>query len=362
MNRFKLVLKAPFNSLSFGQVSYNLAKSLFKLRDKIDLSIFPINGNVDFGAYSLNPEFVKWFKQCADNRYSGIGPDTPCIHLWHIRDSDAKITNNNLLFTFHELDSLTETESAICGLHRKIAVSSEFSKSVFKKSGVINCATVCIGFDDEVGVSTEDRFPDAIHFGLVGKWENRKNTAKIIKTWASIFGNKSGYRLTCLVENSFLSPEQNQSCIKAALGDTRFFNISFLPRLSTNALVNDFYHSIDIDLSGLSSAEGWNLPAFNATCSGKWSIVSNCTAHKDWATPENSILVEPSGLVEPYDGVFFQKGGKFNQGMIYEISEQSMSDAMMKSLTKAKKPNLVGIKTGEEFTYDKTLQQLLELL
>ena len=42
--------------------------------------------------------------------------------------------------------------------------------------------------------------------------------------------------------------------------------------------VNILINNIDIDLSGLSNGEGWNLPAFNATALGKWSIVSNCRA------------------------------------------------------------------------------------
>ena len=74
----------------------------------------------------------------------------------------------------------------------------------------------------------------------------------------------------------------NQIIAQALEGKT-YGNINFLPRLGTNSEVNEMLNSIDIDLSGLSGAEGWNLPAFNSTCLGKWSMVLNCTSHKDWA-------------------------------------------------------------------------------
>ena len=67
--------------------------------------------------------------------------------------------------------------------------------------------------------------------------------------------------------------------IASSFRNQNWTNVNLLPRLKTNSEVNDFINSIDIDLSGLSNGEGWNLPAFNATALGKWSIVSNCSAH-----------------------------------------------------------------------------------
>ena len=54
----------------------------------------------------------------------------------------------------------------------------------------------------------------------------------------------------------------------------------------------------------MSGAEGWNLPAFNATALGKWSIVLNSSSHTDWANSDNSILVEPNGTETAEDGNF----------------------------------------------------------
>ena len=106
------------------------------------------------------------------------------------------------------------------------------------------------------------------------------------------------------------------------------------------------------------------MPAFNSTCLGKWSCVTNCTSHKDWATKDNSILVEPSGLIEPYDGAFFSKGLDYNQGTVYNISTDSMKEAMMESVVRYKTTptNENGIKLGKELTYTKSVASILELM
>ena len=174
------------------------------------------------------------------------------------------------------------------------------------------------------------------------------------------FGNNPKYQLTCLINNPFFKPEDYTQIINNTLYGKRWTNINFLPVLKTNSEVNELLNAIDIDLSGLSSAEGHNLPAFNATALGKWSIVSNCSAHKDWANEKNSILVEPIGKESCYDGMFFQEGLPFNQGNFYHISNESISEAMDKSLEYAKKPNLEGEKLRSKLSYSKTIDKILE--
>ena len=137
-------------------------------------------------------------------------------------------------------------------------------------------------------------------------------------------------------------------------------NVNLLPHLKTNSEVNDFINSIDIDLSGLSNGEGWNLPSFNATALGKWSIVSNCSAHKDWATEENSILVDPIGKQPCYDNFFFREGAAFNQGQYYKLSGEDILTAFDKAVEKAGQLNTEGTKLRDKFTYSKTVDAILD--
>ena len=140
----------------------------------------------------------------------------------------------------------------------------------------------------------------------------------------------------------------------------RYTNINFLPHLKTNTEVNDFLNAIDIDLTGLSGAEGWNLPSFNASCLGKWSIVLNATAHKDWANNSNSIIVDSNGIEPCYDGKFFQEGSPFNQGNIYTWDSDVVAQAMDIAVSKKGQINTEGEKLKEEFSYGRSVDRLLK--
>jgi hypothetical protein len=194
----------------------------------------------------------------------------------------------------------------------------------------------------------------------MGKFEKRKHTEKIIKLWLKKYGNDNKYQLTVCVTNPFLKDDENKSVLVDCLENKQYKNINFLPHLKTNSEVNDLLNSIDIDLTGLSGAEGWNLPAFNASCLGKWSIVLNATSHKDWATKENSILVEPNGIEPAYDGKFFTENSPFNQGNIHTWDSDIVSQAMDKAVSKKGQINKAGEELKSKFSYSNAVDALIE--
>jgi hypothetical protein len=104
------------------------------------------------------------------------------------------------------------------------------------------------------------------------------------------------------------------------------------------------------------------LPAFNATCLGKWSVVLNATSHKDWANQSNSILVEPSSTIPIYDGVFFRQNQPFNQGFMFDWTKESAIEAFEKAEQKIGEVNESGLLLGKTFTYEKTLNQIISNL
>jgi hypothetical protein len=87
--------------------------------------------------------------------------------------------------------------------------------------------------------------------------------------------------------------------------------------------------------------------------------VLNATAHKDWATKDNSILVEPSSLKDCYDDIFFKKDQPFNQGQFFDITDAEIENAILRSVPYAKTPNPSGVKLQKDFTYEKTVETML---
>ena len=354
----KLIYSAPINSLSLGNVSVNLLKEMYKRN--IDLTFFPVGRELDFKAYKLDKGFGDWFTRAVGERLKTVKKDTPSLKVWHINGSEQKYSDKQYLLSFYELGTPTKEEVNLVNLQDHTFLSSSYSAGVFSNLAK-RVSYVPMGFDEEFHVlEKKNTLSGVIHFGLMGKWEHRKHTEKIIKLWLKKFGDNPRFQLTCCVTNPFYKPEQMQQVIMQALGGKRYFNVNFLPYLGTNAEVNALMNSFDIDLTGLSGAEGWNLPSFNTTALGKWSIVLNATAHKDWANEKNSLLVQPNGQEPVYDNIFFQQGQPFNQGSIYTWDEEEVAAQMDKAVSLAKTVNVEGLKLQKEFTWSKSLDIILD--
>lgn len=354
----QLLVNAPLNSLSFGNVSYNMLKALY--RANVEVGIFPIHNQVDVSAFDkIDGQFGQWLQESLNNGFSFLKKDIPTFKMWHIQGSETRFTPNQFLYTFYELDSPTEVEQSIVKLQNHTFFSSNYSKNHFEDCGADNVSFCPIGFDEDFHVIDKEFMPDKIHFGIMGKFEKRKATREIIQLWIEKYGNNPKYQLTAAIINPFLKPEDMERVVKGILKGQNVFNVNFIPYMKTNSEVNNYLNAIDVDLSGLSKAEGWGLPSFNSTALGKWSIVLNAHAHKDWATKENSILVSPNGKESAEDGMFFKQGTPFNCGNIYTWNRDEVSAAMDKAVSLAKTKNAEGLKLQQKFTYDKTIAQIL---
>ena len=85
-------------------------------------------------------------------------------------------------------------------------------------------------------------------------------------------------------------------------------------------------------------------------------------AYKEWANEKNSVLVNPSGKIPVYDGMFFQEGAPYNQGNIYDFNEDEFIDACEQAIKRVKESrvNKEGLLLQENFTYEKTTDAILE--
>ena len=352
-----VILEAPINALSFGNVSYNMLRALYDNKQEVDW--FPLSGNHDFSVFdSINPDFHKWLIDSANKASLNINKNKKGFKIWHLNGSQSRIAPKQILYSFYELDEPTETEINLAKFQDKVYFSSSYAANMFKEKGV-DADYLPLGFDKDFHKTNQKYLDeDIIHFGLMGKFEKRKHTKKIIQLWLKLFGNNNKYQLSVCCINPFYKPEEMKALLSDLLDGKRYTNLNMLPFLKKNSDVNHFLNAIDIDLTGLSGAEGWNLPAFNATCLGKWSIVLNATAHKDWADKDNCLLVEPNGKEEAYDGKFFVKGSPFNQGSIYTWDSDTVAQMMEQACLKKGQNNAAGESLKENFSYEKSVSLL----
>lgn len=327
------------------------------------VNLFPVGSKVDFSSFdNSSSEFSSFIKESVENRNINVRRNYPYLNIWHINGSEQKTSDYNILYTFHETGEVTSAEKSLCSLYDEVVFSSTYSKEAFESSGLTNCHFSPLGLDEDIVPTNKKYLENKIHFGLMGKWEKRKNTSKIINLWAEKFGNDSRYQLTCCTNNPFLPKEEVKENQRKATGNNDYNNINFLPFLPKNSQVNDYLNSIDIDLGGLSGAEGWNLPCFNSTALGSWPIVLNATSHKDWANKDNAILIEPGSKSSIIDDRFFFDYAEFNQGHMFNFSKEDFNQATDKAVEKIRQKlkNEEGKKIRDSFTYKNTLENILK--
>jgi hypothetical protein len=318
------------NPLSFGYISYGIAKELFLRKE--EFNFFPISNNLDWSSFDkVNEELRVYLNNSANNAWKKFNITDKSFKVWHINDSWKKLsTKENYLLTFHELDQLTDEEVNILNSFTKIFVTSTFSKNIFEDYGVkAPVVYVPMGIDKEVFFDTKQPrpFKDIIVSSIFGKAEKRKATQKTIQSWVSKYGNDQRYKLHCYVTNPFFKPEQmNQVFAQIFNGQPKPFNVDLFPYLPTNSHLNAAYNSTDIVID-MSCGESISLGSLNCIGMGKHGVVHWNSGIKDWSNEKNAVLVKSNGKEPVYDGIFFQQGQKFNNGNIYTFDTQSFLDS-----------------------------------
>jgi glycosyltransferase involved in cell wall biosynthesis len=359
----QFAVHVPLNSLSFGQVSFNLLYEFYKMG--LNPHIFKASDHqIDFSSYNFEQEFIDWVVKNHNEAFLKHNRDIPSIRVWHINDSIRTYSNKQILLTFHETDQITAIESNLLK-SSTVCVTSKYTNQVFENSG-IKSEVVPLGFDSRhFHVTNKKYFDDnRITFNLCGKYEKRKHHAKIIKAWISKFGKDRRYSLQCAINNAFYQdPNELKSIYSSILDGKPVFNVAFLASMPKNGMYNDFLNSADIIL-GMSGAEGWGLPEFQSVALGKHAVILNATAYKEWANKDNSILIEPKGKLEVYDGKFFSKGAPFNQGNIFDFNEDEFIAGCEEAIKRveADRINHEGLKIQDQFKYSNTASKLLSLI
>ncbi len=348
------------NPVSFGQVSTAILRELKNQGQQVILS--PIAGQVDLSTQPEDPEFESWLQEAITNFTRTHDRKNRVFKLWHLNGSLESFSDEQILFSFYELDNPTREEINIIKNNYKVIFSCSETVDKFQSLGCKNVSYMPLAFDSHNFYKTNKKYfsDDRITFSVTGKFESRKNHEKMIKAWVKKYGNNRKYSLQCAVWNPFLQAQQNNQIAQSLLGGQSYYNVVFSGYMHKNENYNDFLNSSDIIL-GMSGGEGWGLPEFQSVCLGKHAVLLNASAYKDWANEENSVLVEPNGKRDVYDGMFFHKGQPYNQGQIYDFDEDDFISGCEEAVKKvqASRNNDAGEKLKDEFTYSKLVNSIV---
>ena len=102
-------VQLPLNSLSFGQVSFNLLYEFYKMG--LNPCIFKASDHqIDYSAYEFEQDFIDWISKNHNESFGRHSRKDPIIRLWHINDSLRSYSDKQVLLSFHETDQLTKIE------------------------------------------------------------------------------------------------------------------------------------------------------------------------------------------------------------------------------------------------------------
>lgn len=348
----------PINTVSFGNVSIAILREMFKRG--LSPNILPIGGP-DLSSQKHDEEFNKKLSGCLNDAQRCHSRNDDIYRLWHINGSLESYSNHsNKLITFFELDNLTPTEINVLKNQKKIFVTSNYTKDVFKMFN-IDSEYLPLGFDSHNFSVLEKRpkIDGVTTFFMGGKLEKRKGHFKVLNLWAKKYGNNMKYRLNCALHNPFMKPEHMNALISQALDGKSYANINWLPYMNTNLEYNSFLQSGEIYIA-MSGGEGRGLPEYHATAMGAWPVALNAHAYKDYLNDNNAVLVNPNGKIPASDGVFFAPHGPFNIGNIFDFSDEEF----IAGCEKAEKLASTGLNTKglelQSLTYKETVDVLLK--
>lgn len=359
------------NTTSFGNVAYCLARSIFERG--LAPCIFPI-GQPDFSAQKPDQDFQQFLQAGLSKALNVHDRNNPCFSLWHCNDLLLKPpSKEQIAITFLEVDGITKTEYNILRNQKVVFVTSTFLKRVMEDTGLTNVKYLQLGFDHWNFKRVDKKFydDDRIVFNLTSKYEFRKAHKKIIQAWLKKFGcprygQKPKYFLHCSIYNHFLNRaingqmvDDNPRVIAECLDGKEYSNIVFYGWMVQNSIFCEFLNASHIIIA-MSRSENIGLPEFHSVAMGKHCVALNAHGYKDWVDSNNSVLVEPSGMVPAEDGIFFHRGGQYQQGNFYDWKDDEFIFACEEAIKRVEsnKVNEAGLKLQSR-DFSQTLDQLL---
>lgn len=352
---------APVNQLGYGVVGLNVLLALE--RGGYQPALWPI-GNIDAPAEHHE----------ALCRMSGrtmlYDPAAPSLRLWHQFDL-AKHVGKGLHcgMPIFELTRFRPNELHHLRCQDIVFANSNWAVEVLVNNGVNaeRIASAPLGVDTTLFQPQRNAPAPALPtiFLNVGKWEIRKGHDVLVRAFNAAFSKNDNVRLVMACHNPCFSNHEQEKRYnhqwrdlykQSRLGE----KIEVLAeRLASQQQVAALMRWADCGVFP-SRAEGWNLELLEMLACGKTVIATNYSAHTQYLTSENALLIETDSLEDAFDGCWFT-----GQGQWATLGKNQL-DQLVEHLRKVHKArqegslteNEAGRKTASLFTWEKTAQAI----
>lgn len=345
----------PINKLGYGVVGTNIVKYLSQLPD-VRVSLFPI-GHIEVEKHS-----IPHIKECLENAKT-FDYYAPCIRIYHQHSLEQFVGRGiKIGLPIFEMDRFTAHEQHNLAFPDVIIACSKWAQGILNthipKQTIYE---VPLGVDTDIFKPQPLASSDTMFFNI-GKWEVRKGHDVLIEAFKQEFKSNEKVQLLLCCTNPFLNREQTNQWVAKTYGCR---NIKLIPRLESQADVADLINACDCGVFP-SRAEGWNLEALETLACGRHLIITDYSAHTEYADYINSSLIPIKETEPAYDniwGVFHGQGNWAKIGSTeFDLLKQHMRNIHELKQSGRLSLNQDGINTANQFHWTNTALQIKERL
>lgn len=346
-----LNLICPIGFTGYGITSLNIYKQLKK--QNINTILFPM------GQVSVDTQEDRDMILEDLNKQVSFSTKDPCFKIWHQFDLATRVGNGQYsALTFFETDRLKPLEITMINNLDYVFVASKWAKDILINNGInIPIYVSPLGvdpeiFNQEVTKNNEsEKLKDKYVFLNVGKWEIRKGHDVLLEAFNNAFSIEDNVELWMVNHNPFLSQEENGMWINLYKNSSLGSKIKILPRVPTHKDLAKLISTCDCGVFP-ARAEGWNneVPEFYAL--DKPVILTNYSAHTEYANKDNSYLVDIDELVPAIDNKFFDGHG--NWADLGDRQQEQLVEHMRYVYKNNIRTNPGGLNTAKLLTWNNT--------
>ena len=344
---------APINDLGYGVAGLNILKSMVRLGHTV--SYWQIGQPV-----AHTQEDAQLVQSCINNCHS-FDYNAPSIKLWHQHDMGQQIGSGKRVgFPVFELDKFSNVEKHNLSSLDSIIVCSEWAKAIVESEVPGSDVHVApLGVDTSIFCPQQKEKEGPTVFLNVGKWEIRKGHDILFEAFNNAFTKDDNVELWMMNHNPFLDERQESEWhglyLNSELGD----KVKIIPRVETHSEVAQIMQQADIGVFP-SRAEGWNLEALEMMSMGKYVILTNYSAHTEFATDINSKLIHIDDTEEAHDGIWFHGQGEWAS---FGDSQMEQLVSHMRTLHELNEStnnrNERGIITAQKFSWENCVEKII---
>lgn len=362
------------NQLGYGHVGLNLLLALERIG--CEPAWWPL-GAVE--APTRRHDVLRGM-QARTGSYSLTAPSLRIYHQFELAQHIGKGVHSAL--PIFELDRFTPRESHHMKQQDVVFVASDWANRVLLENGIAADRVVAVPFGVDTSIfkpvqPTKKDGPTV--FLNVGKWELRKGHDLLIEAFNCAFLEQDNVELWMLSHNPVVprhlekyNHEWARLYMESRMG--KVGKVKLIPRVESQEQVAELMARADCGVFP-SRAEGWGMGSAEMLAMGKDVILTDYSAHTQYADGDNSMLISVDEQEEAHDGVWFDAtaphwGGKPGRWARLGESQREQLVCHLRQVHRTRQGagclpfNQSGVDTFKCFTWDnaaRTIRNALEV-